>query len=759
MISPAEFKEQVVELLTDRRSTPLSATEIATALKLKGNVRKRIRKWLSRMVFDGDIVSIRDNRYSLGAQADLMAGSLDVSRAGDGFVDTADGRADVFVPKKDLGMALPGDRVVVRLHSEPPRDGSERRTGKVIRILDRARRDIVGTLRSTGRFLYVVPLDPVYTKDFYVPDSAGAPIGSRVVIRFTAWENKHVSPEAEIIETLGPADSPSVDTVSVIRHHSLREKFSAQVMREAESVSALTDAPGDRLDLRDKLVITIDPQRARDFDDALSLEQDSKGNRLVGVHIADVGHFVSRGTVLDKEAASRGTSVYLPDKVIPMLPEQLSNGICSLKPDHDRLAFSVFITIDGTGKVVSRRFAKTTIRSKLRLTYEQAMDAIDGESARSGCRREKKGSGAVSKADRPKRTGGTEFPGNLAARSLLQELSALAQQLRKRRFARHALDLDVRECEIELGRDGMMTGIRLVENDRSHQLIEEFMIAANEAVAAELSANGFPVIFRAHAPPSEQKIRDLTDELSSMGYHPPDLTRRRNLAAFLKTAKNDPLAHHIRVAVLRSMSHAVYSQDSIGHFGLAKKLYAHFTSPIRRYPDLVLHRQLATLVTGTRRHSYKKEEISDIAHSCSETERTAEQAERTLIEIKKYRFLAAQLSRGRPQVYDAVVVSVVNFGMFVEVLDLQVQGLVHVSAISDRFVRFNRRRRALCAGNRNYKVGTKLKVHVAGVDLDKRRIDFALDAHMPIGHTQRRNQSGRRSSLQKDTGNGNRKNS
>jgi len=694
------FHKRIVELLTDREDAALSPNEIARALKLRGKNLKKLQKWLHELTADGDIVRIRHDRYGLGREADLVTGRLAVLRSGDGIVTSADGRTQLHVPERDLETALPADTVVARLNPEVRVAG--RPTGKVIRVVNRERREIVGTLRATRRFLYVVPVDPSYRQDIYVPAANGAAQNDRVVVRLAGWENRHVSPEGEIVEVLGPADRPSLDTTAVMRHYGLPNRFPAPVMREAEGASARMERPGSRRDLRDRFVLTIDPARARDFDDALSLETGPNGERVLGVHIADVAHFVPPGSALDAEARRRGNSVYLPDHVVPMLPEQLSNRICSLKPGEDRLAFSVFLTVSAAGSVRAAEFARTTIRSRVRLTYEQVLAVLsDGGSAAA-----------------------TELPGETVDR--LRALSRLAQQFRRRRFARHALELDVPEPEISLNRDGSVSGIRLVTDDISHQLVEECMVAANEAVARRLAERRVPLIYRVHEPPAEEKIEALSAELAELGYEPGDLRNRRNLADFVRSVKDDPLAYHVRVAVLRSMKRALYSSLPGKHFGLAKSCYAHFTSPIRRYPDLVVHRQLAADLAGEHPRCYTRDDLDEIAPSCSRTEWTADEAERSIIEIKKYRFLDAQLRRKRPLAYEAAVVKVMNFGLFVEVLDLQLQGLVHVSALSDRFVRYRPRSRALQAGRKTYKRGDRLSVIVSNVDFDKRRVDFAL---------------------------------
>jgi len=698
----ARIEREIIALLGKQHQRALSANEIADGLRLRGKLRKHLQKHLNTLVVQGSIVTLRKGRYSLGEEADLVTGRLTCVRSGNGFVDRpeADGEESVFVSSREMGTALSGDTVLVRLHPELP-GASKGPSGKIIRIVERGRHDIVGTLRSTGSFLHVVPIDPIYTQNFYVSDAAGADLGDRVLIRFSNWENRHVSPEGKVIEVLGPGDSPSVDTLSIIRHHDLRDEFPEEVVREAEAASACMELPGKRVDLREDLIITIDPERSRDFDDALSIHED-EGARVLGVHIADVSHFVPSGSALDEEARLRGTSVYLPDKVLPMLPEQLSNGICSLNPDRDRLAFSVMMKVDDKGKVVGRWFAKTIIRSSARLTYAEALATLEGKRVPSN----------------PKLTP--------AVAALLQELHRLAQQFRQRRFAGNALDLDVPEVEMTTDGEGRMTGFVAVENDISHQLVEECMVAANESVAAELASRSIPSIARYHEEPKLTKIEELTDLLMGMGYSPGDLTKQRAMAKFLRSIEDDPLAHHVHVAVLRSMNRAIYSSKRTGHYGLAKSYYAHFTSPIRRYPDLVVHRQLAACLEAHGGVRYDKSSLAAMAAHSSEREEVSDAAERALTEIMKYRFLESELASGSAAPYDAVVVSVTNYGVFVELEDLRVQGLVHVSELSGEFLRFNRKRSELRNRHVRIGVGDKLRVRVTEVDLDARRLTFTV---------------------------------
>ena len=493
-----------------------------------------------------------------------------------------------------------------------------------------------------------------------------------------------------------PGKTPREDTAAVMKFYKLPKAFPPEVLREAAEVSKHSK-PSKRLDLRSKFIFTCDPVTARDYDDALSLETDRKGNRILGVHIADVSHYVRPGTALDREAYKRSTSVYLCDRVVPMLPEELCNGVCSLVPNEDRLAFSVFMTFDKNGEMVKREFAKSIIRSKARFTYEQVMGAISSDSR-------------ISRASRETRT--------------ILAINALAQQLRAKRFAAGALDLEVPEAEVILDRNGEMSGIVTRPYDESHQMIEECMVAANEAVAKELWTRGVKILARLHEAPDPEKILMLRAELRGLGVKMGNIENPKVFAQFLKSIKRNPLYPTLSTMILRSMKKAVYDSTTIGHFGLAKKYYAHFTSPIRRYPDLTLHRQLAAYLEKKNAKMPPKL-LAKWAEHTSEREEIAAEAERGLLEIKKYRLLEDQLNSRQIIEYDAVISKCMPFGCFVEIPELAVSGLVHVSLLSHKFVRFNESDQSLSAyGGGSWRAGDRMKVHVAKVDFRQRRIDF-----------------------------------
>ena len=516
-----------------------------------------------------------------------------------------------------------------------------------------------------------------------------------------------------------PGKTPREDTAAVMKFYKLPRNFPREVLEEASRIKDLRPETEDagRLDLRKKFIFTCDPVTARDYDDALSLETDRRGNRILGVHIADVSHYVRPGSAIDREAYRRSTSVYLCDRVVPMLPEALCNGVCSLVPGEDRLAFSVFMTFDKNGEMTKREFAKSVIRSKARFTYEEVMKIISGDSRSSSHSR-------ISRTSREYRT--------------IREISALAQQLRSKRFAAGALDLEVPEAEVILDRNGEMAGIETRPYDESHQMIEECMVAANEAVAKELWTRGVKILARLHEPPDPEKILLLRSELRGLGVKMGNIENPKVFAQFLQSIKRNPLYPTLSTMILRSMKKAVYDSTAIGHFGLAKKYYAHFTSPIRRYPDLTLHRQLAAYLGEEGRG--KREEgrggnparakvppklLAKWAEHTSEREEIAAEAERGLLEIKKYRLLEDQLNSRQIIDYDAVIAKCTPFGCFVEIPELMVSGLVHVSLLSRKFVKFNESDQSLSAyGGGSWHIGDRMKVHVARVDFRERKIDF-----------------------------------
>jgi ribonuclease R len=602
------------------------------------------------------------------------------------------------------------DRVVARISLEPPAGRIKgRREGRVIRILERAHDTIVGTLQRSRNFCYVVPDDPRFVHDVYVRPVAAAPgdrrsetaatVGDKVVVRLDDWQSRHVNPEGEIIEVLGPASAPGVDVLSIIRKYHLPTEFPPDVLEQAERIPESVDAQqiAGREDLRNQFIVTIDPDDARDFDDAINVEKLANGGWQLGVHIADVAAYVEPGSALDREARRRGNSVYLPDRVIPMLPERLSNGVCSLKSEVDRLTHSVFIQFDKRGVAKSARFARSVIRSAHRLTYKEAYGIL------------------------------TSVPRDpLGERlHLAWELAAL---LRRKRFEHGALELDFPEVKVWVDAHGKPVRLERVENDKSHQLIEEFMLVANEAVARELKKRAIPTVYRVHENPDPEKLGEYREFVLSFGYKVGDLTHRAELQRLLGEVSGKPEEQALKVGLLKSLKRARYDPLPLGHYGLAKTNYLHFTSPIRRYADLVVHRALGSDTASRSPYRMGMAEIASIAEHISTTERNAAEAEIDAALMKKLEFFQQQLAGRKPQMFSATVVDVRNYGLMVELPDALITGLIHVSSLTDDFYVFEPARRQLIGrrSRKRFSVGDKLSVFVARVDVFKRQVDFAI---------------------------------
>ena len=703
-----KIRTKILELLREKDYRPLDKVEIARRLHLSGTDTVQLRNTLRELERAGEIARIRKNRYILPSEADLVAGKLTINPAGYGFLatDTA-GQQDIFIAAENIGTAMHGDRVVARINPDVPRRAKDRKgrsEGRVIRILERARDTVVGTLQQSRNFSYVVADDPRFVHNVYVSASKDrdrkttAKVGDKVVVRLEAWESRHVNPEGEIIEVLGPASAPGVDMLSIIRKYNLPTEFPKAVLDEANRIpqSVEPELIKGREDLRKKFIVTIDPDDARDFDDAIDVEKIDNQCWRLGVHIADVSAYVKPNSALDREALRRGNSVYLPDRVIPMLPERLSNGVCSLNPDVDRLTHSVFIEFDKNGRAKNARFARTVIRSARRLTYKQAYAILK------------------SKAD-------DELTRRLHA---AWELAAL---LRRKRFEHGSLDLDFPEVKVFVDANGKPTKLERVENDESHQLIEEFMLAANEAVASELRHRAVPTVYRVHEDPDPEKLAEYREFILSFNYKVGDLSHRAEVQRFLASVRGKPEEQALKIGLLKSLKRARYAPQPLGHYGLAKANYLHFTSPIRRYADLVVHRALAGL-SSPKQSRIDMNTVASIADHISETERNAAEAEIDSVRMKKLEFFQAQLDERNPQVFRAAIVDVRNFGLVVELPDALVSGLIHVSSLTDDFYVFDATQRRLIGRRtrKRFSVGDQVRVFVARVDVFKRQIDFAL---------------------------------
>jgi ribonuclease R len=695
------MEDAILRLLSRKDYSPSDFRDLMGRLGLRPESQTPLQQALRRLERNGQIVRTKGNRYIQSREADLVPGIIRVNRQGKGFLDPDDSAlAEIVVPESATGTALNGDRVLVRRHVAR---GQEDDTGAVVRILERKHTQIVGTLQRSKQFLFVIPDDPRIPHDIYVlpPRDTGRPanIGDKVVVDLRAWESRHTNPEGEIIEVLGPPDAEGVDMLSVLRHYRLPLHFPKKVLQEATAF-AKTHPGGEpssgelqgRVDCREHIVVTIDPDDAKDFDDAICIQRDAQNRWKLWVHIADVSHYVRPGTALDEEARTRGNSTYLVDRVIPMLPEALSNEICSLKPGVDRLTKCVEFLLSAEGRVLDAKFYSAVIRSKRRFAYKEALAILQ------------------------------QAPPDDPIGQMLHHAHALAQRIRQSRFAAGSLALDFPETKIRLDAHGRVMLIERIENDVSHQLIEEFMLLANEAVAARLMSLRRPAIYRVHEPPDEKRLTDYREDV--VGHNIPcgNLTQRPEVQKLLHRLDGVPIGAALKIGFLRSLMRARYAVEPLGHYGLAKPKYTHFTSPIRRYADLVVHRALFDNIK-TPEHALKP-----VAMHISETERNSSDAERDSKETKLFAFLRNQLKTGRLENYAGLGIDVRNFGFFVDVSGLGMSGLMHLSSIEDDFYVFDAERNHLVGRRTRHviQLGQKLMVQVAKVDTFKKQVDFRL---------------------------------
>ena len=714
------LREDILRLLGRPDYQPLDKVGISKALRIPADDRRVVREALEALEKEGAIASIRKNHYVLPATADLITGTVIVFPNGNArLVDESGKGPELRVSASNLGVAMHRDRVVARLVKEARGDrrGGEEaalpQEAKVLRILERANKTVVGTLQQTRGFFHVVPDDPRLQHDIYVRASAGsvelpAKPGDKVVVRMDPWESTQVSPEGEIIERLGPANAAGVDMLSIIRKHNLPVHFPEATEAEASAIPETlreSDWRG-REDYRAQPVITIDPDDAKDFDDAIHVERLADGWRL-SVHIADVAHYVRRGSALDREARIRGNSTYLADRVVPMLPERLSNGICSLKPGVERLSFSAFLDFTAQGKVRRTHFARTVIRSVARLTYRQAYAVLEGK--------------IEGRDDLPPPVPGSLEFSNPVVMERVHAAWELAQVLRRNRFAAGSLDLDFPEVKVWLDKDGRAERLERVENDLSHQLIEECMLAANEAVAGVLKRKKIPTVYRVHESPDPERLKEFREKARAHGYKVGDLTQRREVQKLLAAIKGKSEEYLVKLDFLKSLKRASYDIKPLGHYGLSKANYTHFTSPIRRYADLVVHRTLAGEPEA------KAGELGETATHISETERKSAEAEKDSVQLKKVEFFERQLRSRKPERFRAIVVDVRGHGLVVELPDVLMTGMIHVSALPGDFYVFDETKRCF-RGKRSrqrYGLGAELEVVVCRVDTHKRQVDFA----------------------------------
>jgi len=720
-------RETILERMRSHRYHPMRLRGLARFFDIAEEDYPRFRALIKEMIRDGELAMVRGKlrpaapeRRRRRGRARLVEGRFSLSSRGFGFVEPTDpdgptGTEDLFIPPDHTLDAVTGDLVVAEVLGR----GRRGYWGRVVEVKERGQQRFVGTLLETEAGYVVRPDGGVLPRDFLVPDAtaSGARPKDKVVFEVLRYGLRDEPGEAVITEVLGHRGDPGVDTLAVIRQFDLPDEFSDAALAEARRAAERLDeeAVRGRRDLTDLLVITIDPEDARDFDDAISLAEHPDGSVTLGVHIADVAHFVPVGSRLDAEAYERGTSVYLPTTVLPMLPEVLSGAACSLQEGRRRLTKSVFITYGPDGEPGEVDLCRSVIRSTKRLTYRQAQAVLDG------------------KAD-------GEVPPEVA--DLLRRMDRLARRLLERRRRLGYLELDLPEVDLEFDDRGRVVAAHPEDTSFSHRIIEMFMVEANEAVARELDRAGLPCVRRIHPPPDDEAADELRHYARSVGHRLTDPTDRRALQALLNKVRGKPEAYGIHLAVLRSLQKAEYSLKPEGHFALGSEAYCHFTSPIRRYPDLMVHRAVDVLLEARRREGgrrgarrrakaradRRRDEdlrlapvpLDEAAAHCSRTERRAEAAERELTKIKLLEYLRSRIGR----TFTGVITGVQAFGVFVEDPELLIDGLVHIDSLTDDRYRFDRRRWALVGRDTGkvLRVGSTLEVRIASVDIPARQL-------------------------------------
>ena len=703
-------KEEIVVYMEHQAVRPLSEEELAEVFAVDTvEALVQLKGLLKELENDGTLVLSRKNRYGRPAQFNLLIGKISRHPKGFGFLMQEDADADdIFIPASELKGAMNGDRVIVRIKREAT--AKSRAEGEVIRILQRNVQQIVGTFESSRHFGFVVPDDKRFGSDIFIPKEQfnGAKTNMKVLVEITQWPEKNRSAEGKIVQVIGKKDAPGVDILSIIMGHDLPQGFPADVLMYAEALpeTIAVSEIEKRRDLRDMLMITIDGEDAKDLDDAVSVQKLENGNYLLGVHIADVGHYVKEDSVLDKEALERATSVYLVDRVIPMLPQKLSNGICSLNAGEDRLAMTCMMEINSQGVVVSHDIFESVIHVNYRMTYQNVTKILlNQDEALCGKYHE--------------------------ILSMLQEMAQLQMILEKKRKLRGAIEFYAPESKVILDKKGHPIRIEWREQGVADKIIEEFMLCANETVAEHFFWMEVPFLYRVHEEPKMEDVLDVNKFLQAFGYNIKGLSNHVHAKAYqnvVEQVAGKPEEMMINTVMLRSMQHARYDVEALGHFGLAAQYYSHFTSPIRRYPDLAIHRMIKELIHNGDRLDEKrviilKEKMKHYAEQASVREKIAEEAERESVELKKIEYMKPYVG----EVFQAKISGVTNFGIFVQ-LDNSVEGLAHISTLIDDFYQFQPESYSLIGEHTRkvYRLGQDIKVRLTRVSVEDRQIDFEV---------------------------------
>ena len=715
------LEQRVVDFFDAHPREAFKSRQVARRLSIRDEKEfQALREVLHTMVDRKVLSHARGKGYSRKSLEKGMKGILSMSKQGYGYVTVPGSEfGDVYIGPKSLGTALDGDTVeVTPFASHRKNKGGEKGTeGEIVGVVSRAHDEFVGTLAQSKNFFFVVIDDRKIPRDIYVPHEAlnGAQPGDKVVVAFESWDNELLNPEGKIIEIIGRSGDSSAEVASVIKAFRLPTSFPRDVESYVKNIPE-TISPEEiklRRDLRPLPCVTIDPDDAKDFDDAVSLEMLDGTTFRLGVHIADVSAYVKEGTVLDTEAFNRGTSVYLANQVVPMLPEKLSNDLCSLKPNVDRLAYSCIMDITEKGKIKNYEIVRSVINSKRRFTYEEVERVLD--------------------------TGKGDHAESLA------KLWSLARLLKEKRMKNGSIDFDSPEAKFRYDEHGKPVEVRIKNRLKSHQLVEECMLLANQTVASHIGkqkkeVDVQPFVYRIHDSPDSEKIRELSIFVEKFGYklNVSASVSSKDLQKLLNEVKGTPEENVINTVSLRAMAKAVYSEKNIGHFGLAFDYYTHFTSPIRRYPDLVVHRMLDEYAKGMS-HARRKHFIDVLPHVCkwsSDRERVAMEAERASVKVMQAEYMKQHLG----DEFAGVISGVTNYGMYVEINDLLVEGMIHVRNIGDDYYEHDEKHYSLVGRRtgRTFRLGDSIAVKVIKVNVENREIDFACIEPEPPSQAKKR---------------------
>lgn len=699
-------KERIIKEISAKVHKPLTFKELSELFALQPKEIKKFKGLVKELVLSGAIIKTRENRYVLAEKINLITGIVNAHPDGYAFITPEEGGEDIFIPPKKMLGAMNGDKVVVRI--EGSRQGNKKE-GRIIRILERAHTKITGRFEKSKGFAFVMPSDPKIAYDIYIHKDNwnNAKDGEIVVAEIIEYPREKRNPAGAVVKTLGFPDRKGIEAELIMEEYELTPEFPEDVKKEISNLKfQISDSQlKKRTDLRELKTVTIDGENAKDFDDAVSIKKQTNGHYTLWVHIADVSYYVETDSALNRESFSRGTSVYFPDRAIPMLPYELSNDICSLKPNVDRLTITAEMEFDKKGKRIGYKFYESCINSNERMTYTKVKELLADNNPQL-CER---------------------YSGLMEDFKLMEELSLL---ISRQRWERGSIDFDLPEPAIILDIQGKPADIIKAERNIAHKIIEEFMIAANEAVASYITSLEAPFIYRIHEEPDRDKIEDFTEVIRGFGLSVKrkEGLKPKTLQKILEDVKERPEERLVNHILLRSMKQARYSTENAGHFGLASENYTHFTSPIRRYPDLAVHRILKMAMKkegiSEKEKEYLKETLPETAKHSSERERIAMEAERDVVNLFKINFMKEHLN----EVYTGYISGVTAFGFFVELEGIFVEGLVHITKLHDDFYVFHEKEHSLIGTNtkKGYRLGDKVTVIVDKIDAERRKIDFSL---------------------------------